>query len=243
MVINPTNAQSSSPSPHQNQQQPSLYEYLYELISKRVATITYLRRAHGGNTYWFNTILLTKDDLDNLYPNAKMIRRTCNFYMLGVSLGTILEITNTWDYLKALHQLLNEFECYTNDHSKQKMKNIFRKARNKDENAGSESNDFTHLLLPHVPFELDYLETFYSFSDIIVEAYQKLLSGMDSSSCTQSYFELVLKCDAKVKKIMSVVTKELDTIARNAIKEELKLIDPLSHSNKVSPIDFEGAEA
>ena len=41
--------------------------------------------------------------------------------MLGVSLGTILDITNTADYLKALGQLVNEYDYHTNDHSKQKM--------------------------------------------------------------------------------------------------------------------------
>jgi hypothetical protein len=36
-----------------------------------------------------------------------------------------------------------------------------------------------------------------------------------------------------------MITKELDTLARNAIKEELKLIDPLSTSSKLSPIDID----
>jgi hypothetical protein len=36
-----------------------------------------------------------------------------------------------------------------------------------------------------------------------------------------------------------MITKELDALARNAIKEELKLIDPLSSSSKMSPIDID----
>ncbi|KAG2220602.1 hypothetical protein INT45_002624 [Circinella minor] len=223
-----------------NQQQPSLHEYLSELVSKRVATIRYLRRAHEGNTHWFNTILLTKGDLSSIYPNIKMQRRSCNFYMLGVSLGTILDIMNTADYVKALGQLLNEYEYHTNDHSKQKMKNIFRKARGKDDGGYSDNGEYTHLLLPHVPFDLDYFETFFTLTDILIEGYQKLLIG--SEGCNQAYFELVLKCDNKLKKIFTLVTKELDTVARNAIKEELKLIDPLSNSNRIPPIDFEGAD-
>jgi hypothetical protein len=39
-----------------------------------------------------------------------------------------------------------------------------------------------------------------------------------------------------------MITKELDALARNAIKDELKLIDPLSYSNKVTPIDFDAIE-
>lgn len=37
-----------------------------------------------------------------------------------------------------------------------------------------------------------------------------------------------------------MITKELDLLARNAIKEELKLIDPLCHLTKMtSPIEFD----
>jgi hypothetical protein len=40
-----------------------------------------------------------------------------------------------------------------------------------------------------------------------------------------------------------MVTKELDLLARNAIKDELKLIDPLFHfTGKVtSPIEFDSS--
>lgn len=54
---------------------PGLYEYLAELVSKRVATIKYIRKAHEGNTHWFNTILLTRDNLKGMYPNFKMSKR------------------------------------------------------------------------------------------------------------------------------------------------------------------------
>jgi len=58
-----------------NQLHPGLYEYLAELVSKRVATIKYIRKAHEGNTHWFNTILLTRDNLTSMYPNSKMTKR------------------------------------------------------------------------------------------------------------------------------------------------------------------------
>lgn len=58
-----------------SQLHPGLYEYLAELVSKRVATIKYIRKAHEGNTHWFNTILLTKENLTSMYPNSKMIKR------------------------------------------------------------------------------------------------------------------------------------------------------------------------
>ncbi|RCH88998.1 hypothetical protein CU097_010215 [Rhizopus azygosporus] len=225
------NSQSISPS-----LQPGLYEYLSELVSKRVATIKYIRKAHEGNTHWFNTILLTKENLQSMYPNSKMAKRTYNFYALGLSLGTILDITNPLDYIKALNQIMLEFERHTNDDSKQKMKNIFRKKTDHSDNA----SDYGYLILPHIPFEMDYFETFFTLVDIVAEAYYKLLVGTEGPICTQAFFELVLKCDGKFKKIVSMVTKELDIIAREAIKDELRMIDPFSQATQSSfPIEFD----
>ncbi|KAI8968549.1 hypothetical protein BDF20DRAFT_839642 [Mycotypha africana] len=220
---------SSTTSGNSNtQSHPGLYEYLTELVSKRVATIKYIRKAHEGNTHWFNTILLTKESLQQTYPNSKMSKRTNHFYALGLSLGAILDITNPVDYIKALSQIMSEFERHTNDDSKQKMKNIFRKNKNKDENNYTDNaNDYGYLIIPHIPFELDYFETFYTLLDIMAEAYQKLLIGTEGPICTQAYFEVVLKCDGKFKKIITIITKELDATARDAIKEELRLINPL----------------
>ncbi|KAG2176260.1 hypothetical protein INT43_005494 [Umbelopsis isabellina] len=218
--------------------QTNLYEFLSELVYKRIATINYLRRTHEGTTHWFNTVLLSREDLTSMYPNNKMSGRTSKFFTLGVSLGPILDVTNQVDYVKALHLLLHEFECHNNDHQKPKMKNIFRKTRGKDDHSYVDDGEYTHLLTPNMPFELDYIQTCFTLFDLLGEAYHKLLVGTESL-CTQAFCEQVLKCDAKLKKIVSMITKELDTLARNAIKEELKLIDPLSSLGKMSPIDID----
>ncbi|KAI9280434.1 hypothetical protein BY458DRAFT_500676 [Sporodiniella umbellata] len=230
-IYSPTNGSVSSPN------QPGLYEYLSELVSKRVATIKYIRKAHEGNTHWFNTILLTTENLQTIYSNSKVVKRTYNFYALGLSLGAILDITNPLDYIKALNQIMNEFERHTEE-SKQKMKNIFRKTKT---DSSDNASDYGYLILPHIPFEMDYFETFFTMVDIIAEAYYKLLVGTEGPICTQAFFELVIKCDAKFKKIVSMITKELDQLARDAIKEELRMIDPISQSTKNNfPIEFDG---
>ncbi|CAO3576547.1 unnamed protein product [Absidia cylindrospora] len=123
------------------------------------------------------------------------------------------------------------------------MKNIFRKTKNKDESSYLDStSEYVHLVVPHVAYELDYFEIFFTLCDVLTEIYHKFLTDMEGSQSTQSYFELALKSDGKLKKIFSMITKELDALARNAIKDELKLIDPLSFSNKVTPIDFDATE-
>lgn len=78
-------------------------------------------------------------------------------------MGAILDITNPLDYIKALSQIMAEFERHT-DESKQKMvtciiylyihfaknplqKNIFRKTKtDNSDNTG----DYGYLILPHI---------------------------------------------------------------------------------------------
>jgi len=77
---------------------------------------------------------------------------------------------------------------------------------------------------------LDYFQTFYTLCDILVEVYNKLLGGTKNLWSGQ-FTESVLKIDGKFKKIIALVTKEIDSLARNAIKEELLSIDPMMSSS------------
>ncbi|CAG8448877.1 9465_t:CDS:2 [Dentiscutata heterogama] len=109
----------------------SSYDFLYELVQKRITTFSYLKRVHEGRIHWFNT-----------------------------------------------------------------------------------------------PFDLDYFQTFYTLCDMLVEVYNKLLIGTNNI-VAPNFIESVLKVDGKFKKIISQVSKEVDTLARNNLKEELRIIDPI----------------
>ncbi|KAG9288197.1 hypothetical protein G9A89_020503 [Geosiphon pyriformis] len=198
------------------------YEYFSELVQKRITTFTYLKRAHEGRIHWFNTVCLTKDDLATEYDNSRMKRRTGNFFILGASLALILDITNPHDYVRALTVMLQEFEYHTNEHSKQKMS----KGTKDEDTSFQESGEYTYLYVPNIPFELDYFQTFYTLCDILVEIYHKLLVGTANMWAGQ-FAENVLKADGKFKKIISLVTKEIDSLARNAVKEELSSVDSI----------------
>ncbi|CAG8543457.1 9567_t:CDS:2, partial [Paraglomus brasilianum] len=209
----------------------SSYENFCELVQKRLTTFNYLKKAHEGKIHWFSTICLTKKDLASQYDNAKMKKRTHNFFILGVSLAPILDITNPQDYVKALNTLLQEFEYYSNEHSKAKMKMFFRKSKVKqdDDTSFQESGEFTYLYVPNISFDLDYFQAFYTLCDMLVEVYNKLLTGT-SDIWIQPFTDSVLKIDGKFKvwsKIISSITKELDGLARNLIKNELQSTDPM----------------
>ncbi|CAG8445465.1 5687_t:CDS:2 [Dentiscutata erythropus] len=242
----------------------SSYDFLYELVQKRITTFSYLKRVHEGRIHWFNTVCLSKEDLGSMYENSRMKKRTGNFFILGCSLASILDISNPQDYVKALNVMLQEFEYHTNDHSKQKMENystnnspalshapcLFHKdygiCKNewatglgfvlglelqqkskitKHEDSSFQEGEYTYLFVPNIPFDLDYFQTFYTLCDMLVEVYNKLLGA--NNIVATNFIESVLKVDGKFKKIISQVSKEVDTLARNNLKEELRIIDPI----------------
>jgi hypothetical protein len=50
-------------------------ENLRYLLHKRVTTFNYLKRAHEGRVHWFNTILLTREEMEAAFDNNRMQKR------------------------------------------------------------------------------------------------------------------------------------------------------------------------
>jgi len=102
-------------------QNPSIiYQQIHDVSSKRISTLSYLRKAHEGRVYWFNTMLFTKTDLSKMpfFEPKKLARRATNYLLLGLSLPNILDLNsaNPLEYLRALSALLSEFESYQQIH-------------------------------------------------------------------------------------------------------------------------------
>ncbi|KAJ4292340.1 hypothetical protein N0V90_009000 [Kalmusia sp. IMI 367209] len=97
-----------------------IFQHIQEMASKRISTLDYLRKAHEGRIYWFNTLLFSKNDLTRLpsFTPRNLARRATHYLLLGFSLPTILDLnsSNPTDYLKALNALLLEFEQYQSIH-------------------------------------------------------------------------------------------------------------------------------
>ncbi|RDW61099.1 hypothetical protein BP6252_12482 [Coleophoma cylindrospora] len=96
------------------------YQHIQEMASKRISTLDYLRKAHEGRVYWFNTLLFNKPDLQRMpyFDSRKLARRATNYLLLGLSLPTIIDLngSNAQEFLKALNALLAEFESYQQIH-------------------------------------------------------------------------------------------------------------------------------
>ncbi|RYN93036.1 hypothetical protein AA0119_g9950 [Alternaria tenuissima] len=111
----------AAPIPVPNGSNPNMvFQHIHELASKRISTLDYLRKAHEGRIYWFNTLLFSKTAPPRLpsFTTRNQARRATHYLLLGFSLPTILDLNanSPSDYLKALNALLIEFEQYQSIH-------------------------------------------------------------------------------------------------------------------------------
>ncbi|KAI7821653.1 hypothetical protein BX661DRAFT_188233 [Kickxella alabastrina] len=203
-----------------------------ELINRRIVTFRHLRNSMAlqleisldGNTAngfgaatwgsrgtkrraYFNTLLFDPEDLRGMFNSIRLRKRTRAYFMLGASLGPILAISNPSDYIKA-------WDSDQRSGNKTKKRHFFPWVRAQ---AGYELGNFSYLDTHTPPFDLDFLQVFDTFCQITVI--------------------IIAKIDSRFKKMIGVVTKELDDLVKNAVTKELRLIDPLDMASPENEIN------
>ncbi|KAG6829856.1 hypothetical protein H0H92_003299 [Tricholoma furcatifolium] len=158
-------------------------EYLRDLVQKRIITLTYIRNIHEGRSHWFHTILISRADLEREFSNSNpdIRKRTTRFAILGMSLSNLLDINQPQDLLRGLMNTMTEYDQTKDDGDKSKMRQSKRLFRPKiGRRGGSEyavsfsESDTSYLMMPHMPFPLDYHQTLLSLLDVISEVYNKI---------------------------------------------------------------------
>ncbi|PYH66009.1 uncharacterized protein BO88DRAFT_129898 [Aspergillus vadensis CBS 113365] len=97
----------------------AIYQHIHDMAAKRISTLGYLRKAHEGRIYWFNTVHFSRTDISRLpyFEPRKLARRAINYLLLGLSLPPILDVSTTpVEFLRALNTLLIEFEAFQQVH-------------------------------------------------------------------------------------------------------------------------------
>ena len=102
-------------------QNPNIvFQQIHDVASKRISTLGYLKKAHEGRVYWFNTLLFSRSDLAKMpfFEPKRLARRATNYLLLGLSLPSILDLNsaNPQEYLRTLNALLSEFDSYQQIH-------------------------------------------------------------------------------------------------------------------------------
>ncbi|CAK7563388.1 MAG: hypothetical protein SEPTF4163_001256 [Sporothrix epigloea] len=142
-----------------------MLQHIHRLVNKRISTLDYLRTAHEGRLYWFNTLRFDRPDLTRMpyYDARKLARRATNYLLLGLSLPAVVDLNSATviELLRSLIALFTEFETFQQLHSETgtgssaasslsraaRLPNMFRRApvskvRRTSSSAASGSNDF-----------------------------------------------------------------------------------------------------
>ncbi|KAK6338332.1 hypothetical protein TWF730_002395 [Orbilia blumenaviensis] len=286
----PTNGTAATPvptvpAPTAAAHPPSMYDTVHEIAEKRINTLDYLRRAHEGRVFWYNTVQFTREDLPRrVQPDQrKLSKRAATFFVLGQSIPSVLDLatSNPIEYLKALNSLLAEFDVYQATHdgtssssaakgmgrvklwstrnSAQKVRRGSSAAQGgidglyhftamdaleKQRQGGfmhhnplhlpigghSSSNsddpngdDYSYLVHSSLPFEPDYYETFATLCDVLIDAYSRVLTLINSpTACSVPVGDSFIKADAKIRKtVLSTVVREFEDASRTSIKTEI----------------------
>lgn len=154
-------------------------EYLRDMVQKRIVTLTYMRNTHEGKRHWFHTILITRGELEKVFNNVAMRKRTYRFAILAMSLSNLFDIQTPNDFLKGVLLTLSEFDTIQDENFKPKMRFFRSKPRKGQAGAindfpSPEASETSYLVSPHIPFPLDYHQTLLSLLDILSELYQKI---------------------------------------------------------------------
>ncbi|PFH59232.1 hypothetical protein XA68_12631 [Ophiocordyceps unilateralis] len=125
-----------------------IHQQIAELATKRISTLDYLRKAHEGRVYWFNTYLFDRPDLARMpyFDPRKLARRATNFLLLGLSVPTINDLysSSAIEFLRCLNALLSEFDSFQQLHgdssatlTRARLPNMFRRQGGKARRSSS----------------------------------------------------------------------------------------------------------
>ncbi|KAI6129102.1 hypothetical protein EV401DRAFT_808894 [Pisolithus croceorrhizus] len=157
-------------------------------------TLTYMRTVHEGRSDWFHTIMMSRSELDKVFNNVTMKKRTHRFAILAMSLSNLLDIPQAQDYLRGLLNTMNEYDQAKEEPDKPKIR-LFRPKVAKRQAAGgfaeynvpfSDGAETSYLVSPHIPFPLDYHQTLLSLLDVISEVYNKISRTLGPSPFSNS---------------------------------------------------------
>lgn len=132
-----------------------MFQRIHDTATKRINTLDYLKKAHEGRTYWFNTLFFNRSDLAKLpyFESQKLARRATNFFMLGNSIPAVLDpnAENLVDYLRVMNALFVEFESFQAYHPPEgstssalprvRMGQVFRRVTSGPSKGGRRASD------------------------------------------------------------------------------------------------------
>ncbi|EFA86669.1 hypothetical protein PPL_00471 [Heterostelium album PN500] len=212
---------------------------IVQIVEKRTNAIDYIRRIHEAAYYtnqkplhWMNVAAIQKTDFDKAVDIQK---RLLGWFSLGLSLAPLLSTDKGPAFVRALVQLMEEYDYhYETGTAMQGMKVLLSKKQpthtTVNENDHIKSKivkigntviyEFLKIFNISMAKDLDYFHVVFSLLEILEQIYKKF----DKETCSSKYvYEAIVKIDSRLKhQIFGFLTKEIDKIAAQIIKEQLE---------------------
>jgi hypothetical protein len=214
------------------------------IILKRQKNLDYVKRVHEGKVFWLNLVRISKANILNYYSPDVLQERALGWLILGLSCSKLLEMADSTCVVRALYQLLEEYEyfmsklkkdennrydiytdfVFTTSHISTSQRNFSPKdpVKAKIHTNSKGIAKFEHLYIPTLPGQgnLDYCEVLFTLCDVLSLVYGKTIDH----NCLQNPIicEAILKIDKRIKSIFfTKVCNDLTLIAQPLLKEEL----------------------
>eukprot|EP00601_Ochromonadales_sp_CCMP2298_P024552 CAMPEP_0173276808 /NCGR_PEP_ID=MMETSP1143-20121109/3725_1 /TAXON_ID=483371 /ORGANISM="non described non described, Strain CCMP2298" /LENGTH=272 /DNA_ID=CAMNT_0014213819 /DNA_START=109 /DNA_END=924 /DNA_ORIENTATION=+ len=212
---------------------------LQAVVLKRQNNFRYLQKVHQGTCFWFNTVLLTRADIHAYVNSVVTKQRIESFFALGLSISKILKLASGIPVACAFSQLMEEWEYVHSGSTMQSVKLMMAKSSPcvipQSNHQEKSSQDiiadlqrpsvhkflnyvvFEHLHVPHIPFELDYVEVFSCLCIELSKLYEKLMEVECYSN--PIVYDAIVRLDTRIKHhIINLVAKELTAISSRKVK-------------------------
>jgi len=202
------------------------------------------QKVHQGGCYWLNTVLLTHADLLTYSTSIVSKQRVESFFSLGISISKIVELSPGLPIVRAFSQLMEEWEYVHSGTTMQSVKFVMAKNSTCIYPQLSPIEGFSdlarpsvykfnnavvyeHLRLPHIPFELDYLEVFTVLCTELSKLYEKLIH--EECYSNQVIYDAIVRLDTRVKHhIINLVSKEVTDASAAKMKAGTRTLRSLA---------------
>lgn len=90
---------------------------LSKLVEKRTVSWQYIQRAYSSSPErWLDTVQITQDRIERYLVgslgSAKFAQKTRNLFVLGMSLGSVIEVEEASEFCRLLISVVDEWEAW-----------------------------------------------------------------------------------------------------------------------------------
>jgi hypothetical protein len=206
-----------------------------------------------------NTTLLTNFDLKSYIERTVPKQRVESFFSLGISVSRIVGLSSGVPVVRAFSQLVEEWEYVHSGATMQGVKFVMAKNSNcihPQPNHIESLSDlsrpsvykfnntivYEHLQLPHIPFELDYVEVLYCLFIELSKLYEKFLH--EDCYSNQVVYDTIVRLDTRVKHhVISMLSKEITDVCVNKTKSGTRGLRSLAGMRVTNQLQLGGSSS